>query len=132
MSANLKLDDVRKAWNARDPDLPAIVTNLVTQSDPEPETPIRPDAPTFEKFIRSLNSWDYRRKDESAQTAYRIEGMKAIEAADAEVPLPERLKAHLFLLELWEQPDNIAARQTLRILVAVTPYHPVLYTSVDE
>ena len=121
MSATLKLDDVRKAWDARDPDLPAILSSLVTQSDPEPETPIRPEAPTFEKFIRSLTAWDYRRKDKPAQAAFRVEQLKLLEAPDAEVPLPERLKTHLFLMELWAQPENIAARQTLLTLLATIP-----------
>ena len=43
--------------------------------------------------------------------------MKALEAPDAEVPLPDRLQLHEILLTLWED-DGLFARSCLLQLIA--------------
>ena len=48
MAVALTLDDVRRAWDARDPRLITLIEQLCTQPVPAPDTPIRDGALTFE------------------------------------------------------------------------------------
>ena len=45
MAAVLTLDDVRKAWDARDPRLIALIEQLCNQPVPTPDAPVRDGAP---------------------------------------------------------------------------------------
>ena len=55
MATQLQLDDIRRAWEARDPDLVQYVELLATQPDRQPDQPLREGAMTFAKFLTELN-----------------------------------------------------------------------------
>ena len=56
MAATLTLDDVRRAWDTRDPELPRLIAQLAEQPDPEPDKPVREGAPTFDQFLYETSS----------------------------------------------------------------------------
>ena len=62
MATQLDLDDIRRAWEARDPELVQYIALLATQPDKQPATPIREGALTFAKFLREINSYQFRKK----------------------------------------------------------------------
>nr|CAA6830650.1 MAG: Unknown protein [uncultured Thiotrichaceae bacterium] len=100
-SMQLTISDIERARELKDPALINSIVTLARQSDPEPEVPIRDEALTFDRFIRTISSYDFRQKPDEEQRAYRVEQMRLLEADDAEVALPERLKLHKVILELW-------------------------------
>src|SRR4051794_18791497 len=102
MSAVLKLDDVRAAWEARDPRLIRLLEQLCTQPPPEREKPVRQGAMTFDRFLQSLKDWRFRHKPKEEQAHYRVETIKALEAPTAEVPLPDKLRVHEVIYALWQ------------------------------
>src|SRR5262249_49177482 len=120
MPAQLKLEDVRRAWEARDPELVKLVEALATQPDEQPEEPVREGAPTFEDFVNEIRSWGFRHKTKEEQAQIRISKLKALEAPDAEAPLPSRLRLHEVLLTLW-QDDSAFARSCLLRIIARMP-----------
>ncbi|MBM3979018.1 MAG: hypothetical protein FJ304_01800 [Planctomycetes bacterium] len=123
MAAVLTLDDVRKAWDARDPRLITLIEQICNQPVPAPDAPIRDGALTFEKFLSQLRDWRYRQKSREEQAHYRVETLKAIEAADAEVPLADKLKVHEVIYTLWQSNDALARDYLLRIIASV----PLVY-----
>ncbi len=123
MSATLTLIDLRKAWDTHDPQFVPLLNQLATQPDPQPETPIRDGAPTFDGWLAYLRSWDFKRLPKEQQGHARVERLKAVEAADAEVKLPERLKAHEIILSLWQSPDPLAREMLLDVIATV----PLVY-----
>ncbi|MFO0822146.1 MAG: hypothetical protein U0792_03335 [Gemmataceae bacterium] len=123
MAATLSLEDIRKAWDARDPRLIKLLEQLVNQQPPKPTTPIRNEAMTFDKFIVSLRDWKYRKKSREEQAHYRIETLKALESPDAEVPLADKLKVHEVIYALWQSNDPLARDYLLRIIATV----PMVY-----
>jgi hypothetical protein len=120
VSTPLHLKDLRLAWEAHDPELVALIETLVNQPDEPPETPPRDGAPTFERFLATIRSWAFRHKSKEEQEHYRREQLKALEAPDAEVPLPDRLRAHEILLALWAD-DSVFARTCLLRVIATVP-----------
>jgi hypothetical protein len=123
VAVTLRLDDVRRAWDARDPQIVRLVAQLATQPDPPPDTPVRQGAPTFERWLANQKDYRFRRKSKEEQAHDRIEGMKALEAPTAEVPLPDRLKAHEVIYALWQSDDPLARDFLLRIIATV----PLVY-----
>jgi hypothetical protein len=123
MAATLTLDDIREAWEARDPRLITLLEQLVNQPVPRPTTPIRKEAITFDKFLAQLKDWRYRRKTREEQAHYRIETLKALESPDAEVPPADKLKVHEIIYSLWQSEDPLARDYLLRIIASV----PVVY-----
>jgi hypothetical protein len=123
VSATLTLAELRKAWDARDPAFVPLLGRLAMQDDPQPETPVRDGAPTFERWLAYLKSWDFKRLPKDQQGHARVERLKAIEAADAEVKLPDRLKAHEIILELWNANDPFAREMLLDVIAHV----PLVY-----
>ncbi|MBY0460957.1 MAG: hypothetical protein K2V38_26860, partial [Gemmataceae bacterium] len=123
MAATLTLDDVRKAWDARDPRLITLLEQLCNQPVPPPEKPIRDGALTFAKFLNTLRDWRYRQKSKEEQAHYRVETLKALEAPDAEVPLADKLKVHEVIFALWESNDPLARDYLIRIIARV----PLVY-----
>ncbi|QJW99536.1 BRCT domain-containing protein [Frigoriglobus tundricola] len=123
MAAVLTLDDVRTAWDARDPRLITLLEQLCNQPVPAPDTPIRAGALTFDKFLAQLRDWRYRQKTREEQAHFRIETLKALEAPDAEVPLADKLKVHEVISTLWQSNDALARDYLLRIIARV----PLVY-----
>lgn len=116
MASALSLADVQQSWDSRDPQFVQLLSQLVTQTDPKPETPIRDGAPTFERWLQYLRSWEFRRKSKDEQRTARVERLKAVEAPTAEVPLPDRLKTHQIINALWRSPDPLARDCLLRVI----------------
>ena len=97
MGLELSLDDIRRAWDARDPELANLIIHLASASDPRPAQPPREGALSFASFTAQLGTGKFRREQPQARARYRIDTMKALEAANAEVPLPPRLQLHKIL-----------------------------------
>jgi hypothetical protein len=119
VSTGLRLDDLRRAWDARDPELVRLIESLAEQPDELSETPVREGAPTFDRFLAEIRSPAFRRKPVEDQAHYRKEQLKALEAPDAEVPLPDRLRLHEILLLLWRDDSPFARRCLLRAIAGV-------------
>jgi BRCA1 C Terminus (BRCT) domain len=115
----LHLHDLRLAWEARDPELVPLIEALSAQPIPPPETPVRDGAPTFERFLAELRGWRYRRLSREEQAHFRIEQIKALEATDAEVPLPDRLRLHEIILTLWQENSVFARACLLKVITGV-------------
>jgi hypothetical protein len=62
-SPRVRLDDVRRAWESRDPVLIGLVNELAGQPDEPPGAPPREGAPTFAKFLAEI-----RRRDERGRS----------------------------------------------------------------
>jgi hypothetical protein len=116
----LHLEDLRLAWQARDPDLVRLIDALAVQTDETPETPIRDGAPTFARFLAEIRGRQFRRKPREEQAHYRIEQLKALESPTAEVPLSDRLRLHELILPLWQE-DSLFARTCLLRVIATVP-----------
>jgi hypothetical protein len=119
MTTRLRLQDLRLAWEAKGPELVGLIEALATQPD-DPEAPVRQGAATFDRFLATIRSWSFRRKSRDEQAQYRVEQIKALEAPDAEAPLPDRLRLHEIILALW-QDDSVFARAALLRVIAVVP-----------
>ena len=115
----LRIQDVRRAWEARDPDLPRLVVSLASSRDPQPKQPVREGAPTFQAFANEVRSRSFRRKKPEERYHERTERMRALEAPDAEAPLPDRLRLHEVLLELWKDGGGYERACLLRIIETV-------------
>lgn len=120
METALNLDDVRQAWAARDPDLARLVIQLAQQPDPQPDEPPREGSLTWQDFQREMRSYAFRHKPAEEREAIRRERMTALEAPDAENPLPDRLKVHEVILALWADGGAYAREQLLGIIAEVS------------
>ncbi|HEX4607343.1 MAG TPA: hypothetical protein VH092_03980, partial [Urbifossiella sp.] len=123
MTAALSLTDVRRAWDTRDPELPRLIARLAAQPDPTPDKPVRDGAVTFDTFRQLNRSPQFRRKPEDEQAHDRVELLKTLEAPDAEVPLPDRLRLHALVLDLWRADDPFARSCLLEVIETV----PITY-----
>src|SRR5438045_131708 len=88
VSMPLHLHDLKRAWDAQDAELVHLIESPAVQPDQPPEAPVREGAPTVERFLAELRGWQFRRKSKEEQAHFRVEQWKALEAPDAEVPLP--------------------------------------------
>lgn len=120
MATQLHLDDLRRAWEARDPELVRLVQQLINQPDEPPKKPVRSGAPTFQKFINEMRGGSYRRKTKEEKAHFRLAQLKTLEAPTAEVPLSDKLRSHEILMLLW-QDNSLFARQCLLKIIATVP-----------
>jgi hypothetical protein len=116
----LRLSDLQHAWEARDPELVRLIQALAEQPDQPPQAPIREGAPTFERFLAEVRRWAFRKKTREEQVHYRVTQLAALEAPNAEVPLPERLRLHELILPLWAD-NGPFARTCLLAIIATVP-----------
>jgi hypothetical protein len=120
MERALTFEDVRRAWAAKDSDLADLVVALAEQPDPVPGEdgvpPIRDGAPTFAGLAYEVKSRAFGRKTPEERAHRRVEGMKALEAPGAEVPLPDRARLHEILLGLWSSDGAFERDALLAIL----------------
>ena len=98
----MRLEDVRRALDARDPSLVDMIVTLANEPDPYPEDAPE-DALTIHKFKAQLNAWDFQWKPPEERMHIRVEGWKALEADDAPVALPERLKVWQVIEDLHQR-----------------------------
>jgi hypothetical protein len=115
----LQLQDIRRAWEARDPDLVRLIEQLAEQPEPKPETPIREGALTFRKFLTTIQGRVFHRKPAEEQAHYRIETMKALEAPNAEVPLSDKLRLHEIIYQLWQDNTPFTRNCLLQVIAKV-------------
>jgi hypothetical protein len=123
VSAQLRMDDVRRAWESHDPSLVDLVVTLAQRSEPPDEKPVREGALSYEKFLAEIRSKPFRKKPSEEQWRYRLETMQALEAPTAEASLPDRFRLYEVLLALWEDNGPFARTCLLRILADV----PLVY-----
>ncbi|MEO7327930.1 MAG: BRCT domain-containing protein, partial [Minicystis sp.] len=67
-----------------------------------------------------MRGWAMRQKKKQEQAHARIEGMKALEAANAEALLPDRLRLHEVIVALWNE-DDAFSRETLLDIIRRVP-----------
>ncbi|MEK6237592.1 MAG: hypothetical protein N2C14_23035, partial [Planctomycetales bacterium] len=120
MSAHLTLDDLRRADESQDPDLVKLLAQLAEQPDEEHKPPLPEGALTFDTYLARIRDKKFRAKPLEEQAQWRIEIMKALEAPDAEVPLPARIGAHEIIYGLWKD-DRIYSRGILLEIIATVP-----------
>jgi len=120
VSTRLRLDDVRRAWESRDPELVGLVQALAAQPDEKPESPVRAGAPTFARLIAEIRSPAFRKKPVEEQRIHRVERIKELESPGAEVPLPDRLRLHEILTALWDDNGPAARSFLLEIIARVS------------
>ena len=118
MAAQITIQHLRDAQQARDPEFVELLTRLLTQVVDEP--PRREGAYTFDDFLAEQASRAYRRKSLEEKSQFRMEKLAALEADDAEVPLPDRLTCHEIIVELWNS-DDIYSRDCLLRIIAEVP-----------
>lgn len=123
MTRAVSLDDVRRAWEARDPKLPELVCALAAAPDKAPDKTPRAEALTYGKFAQELRSWSFRHKPPEERARIRKERWAALEAEDAEVPLPDRLWLHEILRALWTDNGPYARDCLVRIIAGA----PLVY-----
>ncbi|MCA9178307.1 MAG: hypothetical protein KDB14_27790 [Planctomycetales bacterium] len=115
----ITLEYLREAHAARDPDLANLFLRMTQQPEPEGPEP-RSGSLTFNRFLAETKTRAFRRKPPEEQAAFRQQQLAALEAVDAENPLPPVLASHQFLWELWEAGDLFSRRALLEI-TATTP-----------
>ena len=124
MERALTLADVRRALAAKDSDLADRIVSLAGQPDPQPGVgdvpPLRAGALTFAAFAGEVKAGAFARKKPEERAHRRVEGMKALEAAGAEAPLPDRARAGEIILELW-QSDGAFERDALVAVLQRAP-----------
>lgn len=119
MTNAITLLDVRRAQSARDPGLADLVVNLAEADDPRPDQPVRDGAPTADRWVAEIRSRRFGRLPADERARLRVEGLRRIEADDAEVPLPDRWKLHEVLSGLHADGSPWARRQLLAIIARV-------------
>ena len=120
MGLELSLDDIRRAWDARDPDLANLIVTLVVAPEPKPAAPPREGALSFASFTAHLANHKFRKSPPQERARYRIDTVRALEAPSAEVPLPPRLQLHAVLIELWHK-NGAYERSVLLELIRKVP-----------
>ena len=124
MERVLRLEDIRRAWETKDGDLADLVITLASLPDPGPgedgAAPPRQGAPTFAAFAAEVQSQSFRTRKKPEERAHaRIEGMKALEAPNAEVALPDRARLHEVILAMWADGGGFARDGLLQIIAGV-------------
>lgn len=119
MEQAITLDDVRRAWEARDPGLADLMTALATSRDPQVAT--RSDALTWQKAKRRHQGYAFQRLDLEERRQQRVADWRTLEADDAEVPLPDRFWIHRILVELWSDGSPWARHQLVKC-IATLPF----------
>jgi len=103
VSTRLRLDDVRRAWESRDPELTRLVGELAGQDDETPGTPRARGADVREVPGRDPRPV-LRAQAAGGAGALPNRAAQGARSPTAEVPLPDRLRLHEIVTALWE--DN--------------------------
>ena len=119
MANEIHLADVRRAWEARDPDVVRLVCQLAEQPDATDGPPPREGVPTFDNFVARIRTKAFHKRPPDEQRHHRVEQVKALESSRAEVPLPDRLRLHELLLEMWADGGPFARQALLDIVASV-------------
>ena len=109
----VRLDDVKRAIDARDPGLAALVVALTNAPDEVPDEPLPEGALTYAQFTSELRSWRFMYKSDEEKKHYRLESFKELEENDR---LPDRLWLHEIVMGLWERRGAYEREQLLEII----------------
>ncbi len=119
MDSAAALAAVRRALEVRDPELPRLLVALMTARDPAPAVPPREGALTWSRYQAELRSEAFKKKPRAERAALRQARMAALEAPDAEVPLPPRFEAHKVLTALWQEEGAVSRALLLECIRTV-------------
>lgn len=114
MDPSITLADVNRAWHSRDPSLARLICELARAT--EPWKPVRKDALTWRSAFSKHRSWKFTRLAPEERRQVRVADWTALEADDAEVPLPDRLQLHGSILTLWNDGGPWARDQLLEVV----------------
>ena len=120
MDSTAALAAVKRALEVRDPELPVLLNALLNAPERPAAVPPRDGALTYSRLLTELRSNDHLKKKPAERAAIRVARMTALEAPDAEVPLPERLRVHEQLMALWND-DSPSAREALLSALRTLP-----------
>ncbi len=101
---------IQQAWSLKDPALVDYMVSLAQQKDSHPTQPIRDEALTFPRFLRTIFSHSFRQLSKEEQYNYRVEQLALLTADDAEVPLSDSLKLHSIILFIYVDSYYIATK----------------------
>ncbi|MEM7395169.1 MAG: hypothetical protein AAF492_22790, partial [Verrucomicrobiota bacterium] len=124
--ADVQLQEIRDALAAQDPGVVELMVALASEPLPHQHpdgTPYREGALTFYRVMEESRGPGFRQRPEEEQHAWRTEQFHALEADEAEIPLPDRLQLHHILIELWEAKDVFSRS----CLIAVLERIPLTY-----
>ena len=116
MVQQLRIEDIQRAWDVYDPDLPNLFVSLASQQDAPPTEPPRQGAASLPTYSAHVRSRRFAKKKPEERYHERVDGMRALEAADAEVPLPDRMKLHAILMALWNKNGGYERDCLLQII----------------
>ena len=116
MQQTITLEDVTRAWHARDPSLASLLVQLCairqTQADRR-----RLKGTLYWQQVRAKHlQRAFRSLDGESQRVQRLADYAALEAEEAPNPLPDGLLAFRVLLGLWEENSAWARDQLLQAL----------------
>lgn len=120
MDSAAALAAVRNALDVRDPDLDRLILALVDAPDKRSSTPTRSGALTLAGYQNELRSNAFAKRTRKERHDFRVARMSALEATDAEVPLPERFRAWEPILALWEDNGPFARATLLKVIEGVS------------
>ncbi len=109
----VRLDDVKRALDARDPDLAELVVGLTNSADVVPREDVPEGALTYQDFVYELRTWRFAQKSDEEQRHYRVESFKEMRQNEL---LPERLWLHEIISGLWEHEGAYERSQLLTII----------------
>lgn len=110
----VRLEDVRRALESRDPALAQLVKDLTNvDALPPSNEPEEQGALTYAAFIGELNSWSFGYKSDEEKRAYRQASLEDLVAHER---APERLLLHEIIMHLWQSPGAYERAQLLEII----------------
>ena len=115
----LRLEDVNRALDTRDPSLVDMVVSLAGQYDPH-DSDLPEGTYTIHELRSELKSWGFRYKTEQEQYDVRVEGWRRLEEEDNAAPLPDRYHLHE-VIEALHDADGAFARETLLEVIRRVP-----------
>ena len=81
MSTTPSLEDVVRAWESQDPELPQIVIALANGRDTYggKSQPKKSEGLSYQEYRQTIHSWRFKYKSVAEQVHFRLEKMKELE-----------------------------------------------------
>ena len=117
---DVTLQLVRQAIANQDPQCVELFLRLVKGEKLKPREPVREGAYTFESFLQEIHSPGFRVRKPDEQAQLRMQKLATLESPDAEIALPDELRSHELLVDLWQAKDNFR-RNCLILLIHECP-----------
>ena len=117
----LRLDDVTRALETRDPTLVEMVSALANSHSYEDESDVPDGVLTIQRFLAQMRSWEYRwNMSDDERYTVRTEGWQRLEDEDNAKALPDRYRLHELLDQLHDT-DGAYAREALLAIIRNVP-----------